>query len=70
MGVQTASAAARLDGAAATREALQQQRASISGVNLDEEAIDLLRYQRAFQGAARFTSIVDRLIAELLSIAR
>ena len=70
MGVQTASAAARLDGAAATSEALQQQRASISGVNLDEEAVDLLRYQRAFQGAARFTSIIDRLIAELLSIAR
>ncbi len=70
MGVQTASAAARLDAAAATSEALQQQRASISGVNLDEEAVDLLRYQRAFQGAARFTSIIDRLIAELLSIAR
>ena len=70
MGVQTASAAARLEGAAATSEALQQQRASISGVNLDEEAIDLLRYQRAFQGAARFTSIIDRLIAELLSLAR
>jgi flagellar hook-associated protein 1 FlgK len=70
MGVQTASAAARLDGAAATSEALQQQRASISGVNLDEEAVDLLRYERAFQGAARFTSIIDRLIAELLSIAR
>ncbi len=70
MGVQTASAAARLEGAAATSEALQQQRASISGVNLDEEAVDLLRYERAFQGAARFTSIIDRLIAELLSIAR
>ncbi len=70
MGVQTASAAARLDGAAATSEALSQQRASISGVNLDEEAVDLLRYERAFQGAARFTSIIDRLIAELLSIAR
>ncbi len=70
MGVQTASAASRLDGAAATSEALLQQRASISGVNLDEEAVDLLRYERAFQGAARFTSIIDRLIAELLSIAR
>ena len=70
MGVRTAAAAAKLEGAEATRVALQQQRASISGVNLDEEAVDLLRYERAFQGAARFTSVIDRLIAELLAMAR
>lgn len=70
MGVRTATAAAKLESADATRVALQQQRASISGVNLDEEAVDLLRYERAFQGAARFTNVVNRLIAELLAMAR
>ncbi len=70
LGVTTASAAARLESADSALAALQQQRASISGVNLDEEAVDLLRYERAFQGAARFTSVIDRLIAELLAIAR
>ncbi len=70
LGVQSAAAAARFESADASLTALQQQRASISGVNLDEEAIELLRYERAFQGAARFTSVVDRLIAELLAIVR
>ena len=70
LGVTTASADAQRESADAALSALQQQRASVSGVNLDEEAVQLLRYERAFQGAARFTSIVDRLISELLAIAR
>lgn len=43
MSVRTAVAAAKLEGAEATSAALQQQRASISGVSLGEEAVDLLR---------------------------
>lgn len=70
LGVATASAAAKFDSADGVLLALQTQRASISGVNLDEEAVDLIRYQRAFQGAARFTSIVDQLITEMLNIIR
>ena len=70
LGVTTASADAQRESADAALSALQQQRASVSGVNLDEEAVQLLRYERAFQGAARFTSIVDRLISELLAIVR
>lgn len=47
---------------------LQSQRESISGVNLDEEAIALVKYQRAFQGASRFVSVVDQLIEELVTL--
>jgi len=49
---------------------LQAQRESISGVNLDEEAISLLKYERAFQGAARFVSAVDQMIGELVALIR
>ncbi len=70
LGVTTAAARARQDSADGILNALQAQRASISGVNLDEEAVELLRYERAFQGAARFTTVIDRLISELLAIAR
>ncbi len=49
---------------------LQAQRESISGVNLDEEAISLVKYQRAFQGAARFISVVDEMIGELVALIR
>ena len=50
--------------------ALQAQKESISGVNLDEEAISLVKFQRAFQGAARFVSVVDELIGELVTLIR
>jgi flagellar hook-associated protein 1 FlgK len=47
---------------------LTAQRESISGVSLDEETISLLRLERAFQGAARYSSTVDRLIQETLQL--
>lgn len=51
-------------------ESLQAQRESVSGVNLDEEAIALLKYERAFQGAARFVSVVNDLLEELVRLVR
>ncbi len=49
---------------------LSAQRESVSGVNLDEEAISLLKYERAFQGTSRFVRVVDDLINELLTLVR
>ncbi|MBU0718319.1 MAG: flagellar hook-associated protein FlgK [Planctomycetes bacterium] len=54
----------------AVLSALQTQKESISGVNLDEEAISLLKYQRAYQGAARFVSVVNDLLDELVLLVR
>jgi len=51
-------------------ESLQTQRESISGVNLDEEAISLVKFQNAFQGSARFVSVVSNLLDELLLLIR
>ena len=41
---------------------LQQQQASVSGVSLDEEASNLLLYQRAYQAAAQAISAVDQML--------
>ncbi len=49
---------------------LQAQRESISGVSLDEEAISLVKYERAFQGVSRFVTVVDNLIRELVTLVR
>lgn len=50
------------------RESLKAQQQSISGVNADEETINLIQAQRAFQASARFVSVVDELMETLLSI--
>jgi flagellar hook-associated protein 1 FlgK len=67
-GVGSAAAQAGVEAADAIYSSLTAQRESISGVSLDEETISMLRLERAFQGAARFTSTVDRLIQEMLQI--
>ncbi|MCH7814311.1 MAG: flagellar hook-associated protein FlgK [Planctomycetes bacterium] len=54
----------------AVLSALQAQKNAISGVNLDEEAIALLKFERAFQGAARYISTVDRLLREMIALVR
>lgn len=57
-----------LEATQAVTSALSAQRESVSGVNLDEEAISLIKFQRAYQGAARFVSVVDGLVNELVSL--
>jgi len=44
---------------------------SVSGVNLDEEAIELTRYQQAYQAAAQAISVADNLFQSILgAVAR
>jgi flagellar hook-associated protein 1 FlgK len=40
---------------------LQQQLSSVSGVSLDEEAVNLIQFQRAYEASARVISTVDSL---------
>ena len=42
-------------------------RESESGVSLDEEMVNLTRYQRAYQAAAKVLTTVDELMQELLA---
>jgi flagellar hook-associated protein 1 FlgK len=48
----------------------QAQKEGISGVSLDEEAIEMVKFERSFQGASRFINVVDTMIQELLAIVR
>jgi len=51
---------------AQAREAQQ----SVSGVNLDEEAVNLIRFQQAYQAAAKAISVANTLFDEILAIGR
>jgi flagellar hook-associated protein 1 FlgK len=66
IGVDAQSAAERLDANHAMLTQLQNSRDQISAVSLDEEAVDLIRFQRAYEAAAKFISVVDELTATLI----
>ncbi len=51
-------------------EQAQSTRAQLSGVNLDEEAANLLRYQQAYQAAAKVIGIATTLFDEILALGR
>lgn len=46
------------------------QRESISGVSIDEEAINMLQYQRAYEAAAKFLRVADEMTQTLLTIGQ
>lgn len=47
---------------------IQQTQQSLSGVNLDEEAADMMRYQQAYQAAAKAMQIASTLFDTLMSL--
>ena len=45
----------------------QARREEVSGVNLDEEAIQLTQFQQAFQASSRFIGVINQLTADILN---
>lgn len=67
LGQALAGANARAEDQAAITALVRGQRASVSGVSLDEELADLTRFQRAFQASSRVFSIIDNLLDEVVN---
>lgn len=68
LGIQAASAQDRVDNQALLMTSLLNERERVSGVNLDEETINLISHQRAYQAAARLITVADSLIETLLNM--
>ncbi|MEO1995262.1 MAG: flagellar basal body rod C-terminal domain-containing protein [Planctomycetaceae bacterium] len=64
----TASETTISEGLDGYKQSLLSQRQQFSGVSLDEEAIQLLEFQHAFQAAARLISTADELFTVLLNM--
>lgn len=47
---------------------LESEHLSISGVNIDEEAVNMLAFQRAFQASARLIKTIDDLLEVLVNL--
>lgn len=68
--VQAGQAKTRGEAASTVRESLESQRAAVSGVSVDEEAINLITYQRQYQASARFITVIDEVTQTLLALVR
>ena len=68
VGSDTANASADVDSSNLILQQLQDQRGSISGVSLDEEAANLIQYQTAYQAAARVVSTVNALLSDAVNL--
>jgi len=70
VGAVTSSSEVRLQSSEVLFSQAENRVTSVSGVNLDEEASDLLRYQAAYNAAARVVTVADELMDTLLNATR
>lgn len=49
---------------------LQRQRDSVSGVSLDEEMTDLIKFQRGFEASAKLITTIDEMLDTVLNMKR
>jgi flagellar hook-associated protein 1 FlgK len=67
LGQSLAGANARVDDQNRITEIVRTQRDGVSGVSLDEEMADLMKYQRAFQASSRVFTTIDQLLDNVVN---
>ena len=70
VGFETAAARGALDAQAQLLGQLEADRESVSGVNIDEEMVDLLKYQQSYEAAARFINVAQEMTEVLMNLVR
>ena len=70
VGNQVQSAIGYADHQSVMVESLENYRDSISGVSLDEEMLNLIKFQHAYDAAAKLVSTVDEMIETVMNMTR
>jgi len=67
VGARTAATANQAESQDLVVKTIQNQREMISGVSIDEEMTDLVRFQRAFEASSRVIRVVDELLSTVVN---
>ncbi|WP_298461674.1 flagellar hook-associated protein FlgK [uncultured Cellulomonas sp.] len=67
LGVSSRSATQRATVAEATRSTAEQIQLAGASVDVDEESVNMLAYQRAYEGAARVLTAIDEMLDTLIN---
>ncbi|MDD3172614.1 MAG: flagellar hook-associated protein FlgK [Herbinix sp.] len=67
IGIDTSKAATFSDSQTNILDTIKNQRLSISGVDVDEEAMNLVRYQNAYNLSAKVISVMDEIYDKLIN---
>ncbi len=70
IGFETAASNNALEAQAQLLGQLEADREAVSGVNIDEEMVDLLKYQQSYEAAARFISVAQEMTDTLINLGR
>jgi flagellar hook-associated protein 1 FlgK len=70
VGITARQSSSNLEAETIMRDEAIAQRRSVSGVNLDEEAANLLRFQQAYQASAQLVRIANEMFQTLLDSTR
>jgi flagellar hook-associated protein 1 FlgK len=70
VGFEAAAATSALSAQNQLLAQLQADRDAVSGVNLDEEMVDMMRYQQSYEAAARFLSVAQEMTDTLINLGR
>ncbi len=68
VGSDVSNSTAEQSASAAMLQQLQQQQSSVSGVSLDEEASNLLLYQRAYEAGAEVISTINNVLQTVIDM--
>ena len=68
LAVEAAAAVTNHEAASTVYEGLYAQREAVSGVSIDEEAINLSKYEQAYQASTRYLAVVDELTSGMMEL--
>lgn len=69
-GIMTRETKVKMDAQTSVLKQAQSAREALSGVNLDEEAAEMLKFQRAYQASSKILEIGNQLFDTILSLGR